>query len=99
MRPRHIHAFSPLEVHRGAQTLRLPDAEFLAQLRAAGLGSLPGAAAEILDGSTVRWLEVMRAAHRAGLKSTAAIMSGHVDACEHWARRLPRRWRGWPCFQ
>ncbi len=97
----HIHAFSPLEVHHGAQTLGVPVAEFLAELRRAGLGSLPGTAAEILDDevravicpdkiSTARWLEVMRAAHRAGLKSTATIMFGHVDRYEHWARHLLR---------
>ena len=95
----HVHAFSPLEVHHGAQTLGVPVSEFLAELRRAGLGSLPGTAAEILDDevravicpdkiSTARWLEVMRAAHRAGLKSTATIMFGHVDRYEHWARHL-----------
>ena len=97
----HIHAFSPLEVHHGAQTLGVPVPEFLTELRRAGLGSLPGTAAEILDDevravicpdkiSTARWLEVMRAAHRAGLKSTATIMFGHVDRYEHWARHLLR---------
>ena len=95
----HIHAFSPLEIHHGAQTLGLPLGEFFAALRDAGLGSLPGTAAEILDDevravicpdklSTDRWLEVMRAAHRADLKSTATIMFGHVDRYEHWARHL-----------
>jgi FO synthase len=97
----HIHAFSPLEVHHGAQTLDLSLAEFLGELRRAGLGSLPGTAAEILDDEvraiicpdkifTGRWLEVMRAAHRAGLRSTATIMFGHVDRYEHWARHLLR---------
>ena len=97
----HIHAFSPLEVHHGAQTLDLSLAEFLGELRRAGLGSLPGTAAEILDDevraiicpdkiSTARWFEVMRAAHRAGLRSTATIMFGHVDRYEHWARHLLR---------
>jgi FO synthase len=97
----HIHAFSPLEVHHGAQTLGVPVSEFLADLRRAGLGSLPGTAAEILDDevravicpdkiSTTRWLEVMRTAHRAGLKSTATIMFGHVDRYEHWARHMSR---------
>jgi FO synthase len=95
----HIHAFSPLEVHHGAQTLGLSLAEFLGELRRDGLGSLPGTAAEILDDevravicpdkiSTARWLEVMRAAHRAGLRSTATIMFGHVDRYEHWSRHL-----------
>ena len=95
----HIHAFSPLEVHHGAQTLGVPVAEFLTELRRAGLGSLPGTAAEILDDEvrtvicpdkifTARWLEVMRAVHNAGLKSTATIMFGHVDSYEHWGRHL-----------
>ena len=97
----HIHAFSPLEVHQGAHTLGIPVAEFLAMLKAAGLGSLPGTAAEILDDEvrvtlcpdkirTDRWLEVMSAAHKAGLRSTATIMFGHIDAYQHWARHLLR---------
>jgi len=97
----HIHAFSPLEVHHGAATLGLPLTEFLAALKEAGLASLPGTAAEILDDEvravlcadkigTQRWLEVMRAAHEVGLRSTATIMFGHVDRYEHWARHLLR---------
>jgi len=98
----HIHAFSPLEVHQGAATLGLPVGEFLAQLKKAGLGTLPGTAAEVLDDevravlcpdkiNTERWLEVMRAAHRAGFKTTATIMYGHVDGYRHWARHLMRQ--------
>jgi len=97
----HIHAFSPLEVHQGAHTLGLPLTDFLAMLKAAGLGSLPGTAAEILDDEvraslcpdkigTHRWLEVMRAAHKVGLRSTATIMFGHIDNYRHWARHLLR---------
>ena len=97
----HLHAFSPLEVHQGAGTLGLPLDDYLSALRAAGLGSLPGTAAEILDDEvrgflcpdkigTERWLEVMRAAHAAGLRSTATIMFGHIDRYEHWARHLLR---------
>jgi FO synthase len=97
----HLHAFSPLEVHQGAATLGVPLATFLRALQAAGLGTLPGTAAEILDDEvravlcpdkidTERWLEVMRAAHRSGLRSTATIMFGHVDHYEHWARHLLR---------
>ena len=74
----HVHAFSPLEVWQGAHTLGLPLREFLAELRGAGLGSLPGTAAEILDDEvrsvicpdkidTAQWLEVMRCAHERGL--------------------------------
>ncbi len=97
----HIHAFSPLEVHQGAATLGVPVDEFLSSLQAAGLGTLPGTAAEILDDEvravlcpdkirTGRWLQVMRAAHRTGLRSTATIMFGHVDRYEHWARHILR---------
>jgi len=97
----HIHAFSPLEVHQGAATLGVPVEDFLRSLQATGLGTLPGTAAEILDDEvravlcpdkirTSQWLEVMRAAHRSGLRSTATIMFGHVDRYEHWARHLLR---------
>jgi FO synthase len=97
----HIHAFSPLEVHQGAATLGVPVDNFLHSLQATGLGTLPGTAAEILDDEvravlcpdkirTDQWLEVMRAAHRSGLRSTATIMFGHVDRYEHWARHLLR---------
>jgi FO synthase len=97
----HIHAFSPLEVHQGAATLGVPVESFLRSLQATGLGTLPGTAAEILDDEvravicpdkihTSQWLEVMRQAHRSGLRSTATIMFGHVDRYEHWARHLLR---------
>jgi FO synthase len=97
----HVHAFSPLEVWHGATTLKLPLQEYLARLKAAGLSSLPGTAAEILDDevrqilcpdkiTTDQWLEVMAAAHAVGLKSTATIMFGHVDHPRHWARHLMR---------
>lgn len=97
----HIHAFSPLEVHQGAATLGLPVGEFLLRLREAGLGTLPGTAAEVLDDevravlcpdkiNTAQWLDVMRSAHRAGFKTTATIMYGHVDGYVHWARHLLR---------
>lgn len=97
----HVHAFSPLEVWHGATTLGLPLRDYLATLKAAGLGSLPGTAAEILDDevravlcpdkiSTAQWLQVMEAAHDVGLRSTATIMFGHVDGYRHWARHLLR---------
>lgn len=95
----HIHAFSPLEIWQGAQTLGVPLEDYLAELKAAGLGSLPGTAAEILDEEVRRvlcpdkltvdqWTEVMRVAHRLGLKSTATIMYGHMEQPFHWARHL-----------
>ncbi len=97
----HIHAFSPLEVWQGAQTLGAPLREFLVALKGAGLNTLPGTAAEILDDevrrvlcpdkiNTAQWFEVMRTAHEVGFKSTATIMYGHVDAYRHWARHLLR---------
>jgi FO synthase len=97
----HIHAFSPLEIWQGAATLGIDVADFLAELKATGLGSLPGTAAEILDDevraiicpdkvSTDQWLTVIAAAHRLGFKTTATIMFGHVDAPVHWARHLLR---------
>jgi len=97
----HMHAFSPLEVHQGAQTLGMPVIDFLRELKAAGLGTLPGTAAEILDDEvravlcadkirTRQWLDVMRAAHTVGFRSTATIMFGHIDGYRHWARHLLR---------
>ena len=97
----HIHAFSPLEVHQGAATLGVPVGEFLLRLRDAGLNTLPGTAAEVLDDEvravlcpdkigTDRWLDVMRTAHRAGFRTTSTIMYGHIDHYVHWARHLLR---------
>ena len=96
-----MHAFSALEVWQGAATLGVPLDDYLARLRDAGLASLPGTAAEILDDevravlcpdkvNTEQWLEVHRTAHRAGLRSTATIMFGHVDTPRSWARHLLR---------
>ena len=95
----HVHAFSPLEVWQGAASVGLSVHEFLVELRDAGLGSLPGTAAEVLDDevraqicpdkiTSSQWLEVVETAHKIGLKTTATIMFGHVDRAEHWARHL-----------
>jgi FO synthase len=97
----HAHAFSPLEITHGARTLGLSLESYLRELRAAGLATLPGTAAEILDDeiraiicpdklTTAQWLEVMRTAHTVGLRSTATIMFGHVEQPRHWARHLLR---------
>jgi FO synthase len=97
----HVHAFTPLEVTHGAQTLGLPVREFLPRLIDAGLNSLPGTAAEILDDdvrqvicpdkvNTDEWLTVMQTAHGLGLRSTATIMFGHVEHPRYWARHLLR---------
>ncbi len=97
----HVHAFSPLEVWQGAATLGLDLRTYLQRLKDAGLGTLPGTAAEILDDevraiicadkiNTAQWFEVMDAAHSVGFKTTATIMYGHVDRTEHWARHILR---------
>src|SRR5512135_540579 len=95
----HVHAFSPLEVTQGAATLGLSLHDFLAQLKEAGLGTLPGTAAEILDDevrkiicpdkvNTRQWLDVVSTAHRLGLRTTSTIMYGHVERPVSWARHL-----------
>ncbi|MBD0291826.1 MAG: 5-amino-6-(D-ribitylamino)uracil--L-tyrosine 4-hydroxyphenyl transferase CofH, partial [Thermoleophilia bacterium] len=95
----HVHAFSALEVWQGAATLGLPLEVYLARLRAVGLASLPGTAAEVLDDgvrrlicpdkvSSAQWLQVHDAAHRAGLRSTTTIMFGSVERPRSWARHL-----------
>jgi FO synthase len=97
----HVHAFSALEVWQGAATLGVDLGDYLSRLRSAGLASLPGTAAEILDDevrreicpdkvTTQQWLHVHDTAHRAGLRSTTTIMFGHVDRPRHWARHLLR---------
>jgi 7,8-didemethyl-8-hydroxy-5-deazariboflavin synthase CofH subunit len=95
----HLHGFTPLEVWQGAETLGIGVEDFLVQLRDAGLGSLPGTAAEILDDDvrlhlcpdkirTSQWAWVMETAHRLGLGSTATIMFGHIDDPGSWANHL-----------
>ncbi len=95
----HIHGFTPLEVWQGAATLGVSVRELLRRLMEAGLGSLPGTAAEILDDEvrlhlcpdkirTAQWAEVMVTAHELGLRATATIMFGHIDDPRSWARHL-----------
>jgi FO synthase len=97
----HIHGFTALEVHEGARRLGEPLRDYLLRLKAAGLASLPGTAAEILDDevravicpdkvTTDEWLEVHRVAHSVGLRSNITIMFGHVDRPRHWARHMLR---------
>ena len=94
-----VHAFSPLEVTHGAESLGVSLRDYLQELKQAGLKSLPGTAAEILDDevreilcadkvNTGQWLEVMRTAHEIGLRSTSTIMYGHVETPLNWARHL-----------
>jgi FO synthase len=97
----HVHAFSPLEVWHGAETLGMPLKDFLSLLKAEGLGSLPGTAAEILV-DEVRatlcpdklkageWLEVIETAHEVGLPTTSTMMFGHIDSYGDWATHLLR---------
>jgi FO synthase len=95
----HVHAFTPLEVWQGARTLGMTVEKFLVELKEAGLGTLPGTAAEVLDDevravicpdkiNTAQWAEVMRKAHAVGLSATTTIMFGHVDGPVSWARHL-----------
>ena len=95
----HIHAFSPLEIWQGAQTLGMTARDYLMRLKDDGLGSLPGTSAEILcddvravicpDKQTVsEWLGVVRDAHMVGIPTTSTIMYGHIERPEHWARHI-----------
>lgn len=97
----HVHGFTALEVTEGARRLGMPLRDYLVELRDAGLSSLPGTAAEILDDSirevlcpdkvtTREWLECHETAHEVGLKSTVTIMFGSIEHPEHWARHLVR---------
>jgi FO synthase len=95
----HMHAFSPMEVMNGVSRTGLPLREWLVRAREAGVDSLPGTAAEILD-DDVRWVltkgklpaaawtEVIITAHELGLPTTATMMYGHVDTPAHWVRHL-----------
>lgn len=95
----HIHAFSPMEVVYGAEKTGMSLADYLAMLKAEGLGSLPGTAAEILDDSvrqllsrkkvTVpQWVDVITTAHRLGIPTTSTMMYGHVEQPVHWINQL-----------
>jgi 7,8-didemethyl-8-hydroxy-5-deazariboflavin synthase CofH subunit len=97
----HVHAFSPLEIHHGATSLNVPIKDYLKMLKDAGLGSLPGTAAEVLDDAvrqeicpdklnSEEWLSVVKSAHQVGIKTTSTIMFGHVDSETHvsWSEHL-----------
>ena len=95
----HLHAFSPEEVLYGSTRADLSIPEFLKTLRAAGLGTLPGTSAEILDQEvrdriargriTVdQWIEVITSAHALGIRTTSTIMYGHVETPAHWIRHM-----------
>ncbi len=95
----HVHAFSPEEVLYGSVRSGLPIRDYLAELKAAGLGTLPGTSAEILDQdirdliargriTVAQWVEVITTAHALGIRTTSTIMYGHVETPEHWVRHL-----------
>jgi 7,8-didemethyl-8-hydroxy-5-deazariboflavin synthase CofH subunit len=95
----HVHGFTPLEVWQGAHTLGVSVNAFLTRLRDAGLGTLPGTAAEVLDDAvrvhlcpdkirTAEWAEVMITAHELGLRATSTLMCGHIDSPRSWANHV-----------
>ena len=95
----HVHAFSPMEVVNGAARTGLPVREWLVRAREAGVGSLPGTAAEILDDDVrwvltkgklpaATWIEVITTAHELGFPTSATMMYGHVDTPAHWVTHL-----------
>ena len=95
----HIHAFSPEEVKFGASLKRVSYGEYLAELKDAGLGTLPGTSAEILDDglrktisptriTTSEWLDVVTTAHRLGIRTTSTMMFGHVESVEDRMRHM-----------
>ena len=94
-----IHAFSPFEIWYGAAKTKMSYADFITDLKECGLGSIPGTAAEILDTeirqqltkdklNTEKWIEIIKAAHKVGVKTTATIMYGHIDGPKHWAAHI-----------
>ena len=95
----HIHGFTPLEIWQGAETINLSIEDYLKLLMDAGLNTLPGTAAEILDDrirrflcpdkiTSSQWAYVMEVAHSLGLKSTATIMFGHIDDIDSWVNHF-----------
>jgi 7,8-didemethyl-8-hydroxy-5-deazariboflavin synthase CofH subunit len=95
----HIHAFSPMEMVYGVELTGMSLPDYLCMLRDNGLDTLPGTAAEILDDdvrfvlsrnklSTEQWKEIIRTAHRCGIRSTSTLMYGHVEDPSHWVNQL-----------
>jgi len=95
----HIHAFSPMEIMYGARRANMSHSEFLTMLRDAGLGTIPGTAAEILDDEVreilshkkvdvATWVEIVSTAHELGLRSSSTIMYGHIETAEQIARHV-----------
>ncbi len=95
----HLHAFSPEEILYGSTRSGLPIPEYLAELKKAGLGTLPGTSAEVLDQdirdliargriTVEQWIEVITSAHAQGIRTTSTIMYGHVEQPTHWIRHM-----------
>jgi 7,8-didemethyl-8-hydroxy-5-deazariboflavin synthase CofH subunit len=95
----HCHAYSPMEIAFGMEKTGMPVEEYLLMLKEAGLGSIPGTAAEILDDEVrsllspnklkvAQWIEIIRTAHTLGIPSTSTMMYGHVERPEHWVRHM-----------
>jgi len=95
----HAHAFSPMEMVYGVELTGMPIREYLLMLKANGLDTLPGTAAEVLDDSvrhvlsrnklsSAQWREVIETAHQCGIRSTSTMMYGHIETPEHWVDQL-----------
>ncbi|MCW2850030.1 MAG: synthase subunit 2 / synthase subunit 1, partial [Marmoricola sp.] len=95
----HVHAFSPMEIVNGSSRTGLSFEDFLIKAREAGLDTIPGTAAEILDDEvrwvltkgklpTKTWIEIVTTAHRVGVRSSSTMMYGHVDNPRHWVQHL-----------
>ena len=95
----HLHAFSPEEILYGSVRSGLPIRDYLLELKKAGLGTLPGTSAEILDQdirdviargriTVTQWVEVITTAHALGIRTTSTIMYGHIETPAHWARHM-----------
>lgn len=95
----HVHAFSPMEIVNGASRMAISVHEWLTAAKAAGLDTIPGTAAEILDDEirwiltkgklpTASWVNVVSTAHRLGIRSSATMMYGHVDEPRHWVAHM-----------
>jgi len=95
----HVHAYSPMEITYGTEKTRLPLREYLLMLKEAGLNSIPGTAAEILDDrvrkslspnklKVQQWIDVIRTAHSLGIPSTSTMMYGHTESPEDWVRHI-----------
>jgi len=95
----HIHAFSPMEIVYGVELTGMPLEDYLQMLKENGLDTVPGTAAEILDDevrfvlsrnkvSTEQWKQVIRAAHRGGIRTTSTMMYGHIETPAHWVNQL-----------